>query len=422
MTELLEKSVSIARSGTQRYLRRELPALKVGPVPSQHKDKKDFQVYRSAPLIADSKDLFTKKPFIYTHKAYVNPDNFSDLVQGWTGDEAIVEMNQDKTEAIVKTGLTIGGAEAIEAFKGRGEREVSPLYFGTFEWKDGIAPDGTPYEIEMTALSGVNHVALVPAGRGGADAAILDHLAEDPKFLSTIWRFIKRFVAGVADELPETFRTKLDEIAKARATYTDESIGEAAKKLWDCIADIPYTDDLALLQRYLGDIKGLTRGNDKGANDVTDAEAEKYVSLVSELYEKLDTQALEEITKQESQMAKSADEKPEEEKDKKDAMSKDADKEWEDLATKMKEHREGGGKASDWKMGKSEDEDESEAEKKKEEEEKAKAEDAARSADQAAVYDAAPWSMHIGASSQTGPDPALNLLGKMGFGPGKEKK
>ncbi|ADX42545.1 phage protein [Tetrasphaera phage TJE1] len=453
MGELVQKNVAIARSGVQRYLRRELPALKVGPVPDQHKDKKEFHVYRSAPLIADSKDLFTRKPFIYTHKAYINPSNFTENVQGWTGDEATVELNEAKTEAIIRTGLTIGGEEAMDAFQNRGEREVSPLYFGKFEWKDGVSPDGTPYEIEMVELTGVNHVALVPAGRGGPDAAILDHLEQEPGMLTGIWRFIKRLLGGVGDELPNTFRTRLEEISKARATYTEESICDAAKILWDCITDIPFTDDLGLLQRYLSDIKGLARGNDKGVNAVTDEEAATYVKLVSDLYEKLDQQSLEEVTKQgEESMAKSADEMAKEEEDKKKAASADADKEWADLASKMEEHRKAGGKASDWKMGASKDEDETEAEAKREEEERKKKEAAAKdaeaeetkkkeeeeakkkadeekakAADAAAVADAAtygaPWAMRIG-PTQSAPasDPGLKVLGNMGYGPGKEKK
>lgn len=439
MGELLEKSVSIARSGVQKYLRRELPALKVGPIPTQHAEKKEFRVYRSAPLIADAAELFTRKPFIYTHKAYVDPNNFTDLVQGWIGDTATVEMNEAKTEVIIRADLTIGGQEAIEAYQGRGEREVSPLYFGKFEWKDGIAPDGQPYEIEMTELSGVNHVALVPAGRGGSDAAILDHLEKDHGFLTGLWRTIRRFISGVQDELPETFRIKLTELAKLRGSLTEDQMNEKASTLWDCIADIPYTDDLGLLQRFLGDIKGLVGADDK--------EAEAYVSRVSDLYEKLDKLSLDEtLNKEEKDMAKSADEMAKEEEDKKKAASADADKEWDDLSTRMKEHREAGGKASDWKMGKSKDDDpddetkkkaeeeedkkkeaaakdaEAEEAKKKEDEEKAKKE--AEAKDAAAVADAAygaPWSMTLGPRSTSGEDPALKVLGKMGFGPGKEK-
>ena len=445
MGELLEKSVAIARSGTQKYLRRELAALKVGPIPTQHTDKKEFHVYRSAPLIADSKDLFTRKPFIYTHKAYVDPNNFTDLVQGWIGDVATVELNEAKTEAVIRADLTIGGQEAIDAYQGRGEREVSPLYFGKFEWKDGIAPDGQAYEIEMTELNAVNHVALVPAGRGGPDAAILDGLDHDQGFLTGIWRYIKRFL-GVKDEVPGTFRVRLTELAKLRASLTEDQMMEKASTLWDCIADIPYTDDLGLLQRYLGDIKGLSGADEK--------EAETYVKLVSDLYEKLDEQSLEETLKQEKKnMAKSADEMAKEEEDKKKAASADADKEWDDLSKKMADHRAGGGKASDWKMGGSKDADDDESDakdkadkereaetkakekkeaeskdadeaeaKKKEEEEKAKKEAEAKDAAVADAAYGAPWTVRHGVSSSVGDDPAARLLAKQGFGPGKENK
>lgn len=448
MDELVEKQVNIARSGIQKYLKRELGALKVGPVPSQHKDKTEFSVYRSAPLIADSKDLFTKKPLIYTHKAYIDPANFTEHVQGWIGDVATVELNADKTEAVIRADLTIGGGEALDAYQNRGEREVSPMYFGKFVWKDGVAPDGSPYEIEMIELTGVNHVALVPAGRGGSDAAIIDH---GPNFLSQIWRAVRRMV-GVKDELPETFRVKLTEIAKARKSYTIDQIEQAARPLWDCIRDMSWTDELGLLNRYLGDIKGLIDADDEAAG--------KYVQLVSDLYEKLDKESLSEVLK-ENKVAVAADAKAKDEKEtamdkeeeekkaKAEAAAKDEDKGWEDLMARMKKSREDGAKASDWKMGASKDADEeseeekkkkAEAEKaakdkaaakdaeenerkeaaekaKKEEEEKAKAADA-----RAAVYDSAPWSVRIEDSAPMGDDPAARLLAKQGYGPGKEKK
>lgn len=440
MNELLEKSVVIARSGVQRYLRRELPALKVGPVPDKHKDKTEFHVYRSAPLIADSKDLFTRKPFIYTHKAYISPANFTDHVQGWIGDTATIEMNDAKTEVTIRADLTIGGEEAIQAYQDRGEREVSPFYFGEFEWEDGVAPDGQPYEIRMTKFTGVNHVALTPAGRGGPDASIQDH---DTGFVSGIWRAIRRLVGAAKDETPETFRIKANEIAKARKTYNDQSISQAANVLRECLREIPYSDKLSLLYRYLDDIKTLV--------EATDEEALKYVELVSDLYEELDKETLNEVLaeakKEEKEMAKAADEKPEDEEAKKKAAAADEDKEWEALTERMNQSRKDGAKAADWKMGGSKDEDADESEEKdkadkervKETKDKEKAEskdedeeekekekkdekDKAKAEDAFAVYDSAPWTARVGAVRQTGTDPGLKILQKSGYLPTKESK
>ncbi len=222
-----------------------------------------------------------------------------------------------------------------------------------------------------------------------------------------------------------------------RGSLTEDQMTEKASVLWECISDIPFSDDLALLQRYLGDIKGLSGADEK--------EAETYVKLVADLYEKLDEQSLEETLKQEKKdMAKSADEMAKEEEDKKKAASADADKEWDDLSKKIADHRAGGGKASDWKMGGAKDEDESEAKEKADKErveetkekekaeakdddeaekEKEKKEEKAKSEDgfSADAY-GAPWSMRLGSFNPSGDDPASDLLGKLGYGPEKEKK
>lgn len=460
MTKELEKTVSIARSGVQQYLRSEIPGLRVGPIPPQHADKKIFNVYRPAHVLAASKDLFAKRPFIYTHKGEVTEKNFSEWAEGWTGDSVEVDLNSDQTEAIIKSTLSIWGAEAKEAY-GDGEREVSPWYYGQFSWADGVAPDGQEYQIIMDRIDEVNHVALVPEGRGGPDAAILDHKPTEGGYMTGIWRWIKKMVSGVKDEDMGRFRNRLTEIARARTTLNADQIREQVQSLRECIADLPDSKELELLCRYLDDAPVLATKEDE-------KEALAYVDIVASLYEKLDEQSIKEITQGVEEMstkdgkAKDEDEedkkkvadaeekeekKEDKEEDKKEEgkakdddqasekkedekvkeMATDLSKEWESFHKHLQEgrmadggfeslsaHMKGGGKISDWEpeamkdKGKSKDAekesaDESDKEKKKVDTEKEERE----------VKDSSPFTMTFGRTAQRGEDPGRALLNKL---------
>lgn len=64
--------------------------------------------------------------------------------------------------------------EALNAYE-HGEIQLSPGYIASFEWQKGTSPDGKPYDIIMKEITDVNHLALLPAGRGGSDAVVMDN-------------------------------------------------------------------------------------------------------------------------------------------------------------------------------------------------------------------------------------------------------
>jgi hypothetical protein len=63
--------------------------------------------------------------------------------------------------------------EALRAYQ-NGEIQLSPGYIATFEWQKGKAPNGEEYDIIMKEITDVNHLALLPAGRGGEYAVVMD--------------------------------------------------------------------------------------------------------------------------------------------------------------------------------------------------------------------------------------------------------
>lgn len=434
----LHKQVAIARSGVQFYTKAEVRSMLSSTgatIPKEFENLKLFGVYRSAPLLAAKKDLFAAQPFINTHKGFVNPENYSKWAQGWVGDSIAVEMNEGKTEAIIKGDLRILGQEAMDAYED-GTREVSPHYFGTYDWEPGEAPDGLKYHVVARDITLVNHLALVPRGRGGPDASIQDSA---PGPLTAIWTWIKKKLSpGTADEL--SFRQELDQIAKARSGLTADQIEDRVGVLYKCLGKMPMNEDLDLLYRYLGDIKLL-------ADNRSDEEATEYVNIVADLYEKLEERSLAEIMAGQEKEVKEGQEDAmteEEEKAKKAEEAKaketkDAEgKEMDAFMTKVKDHVAGGGKVSDFEVkGKKSSDEESEEEekakkakeakdaeseaeaKKKKEEEEEGAKDHAL----LGVYDGFPYNMGLETSTRIPhSEAAKNLVGALGFFGTKEKK
>ena len=76
--------------------------------------------------------------------------------------------------------------EALRAYE-NGEVQLSPGYIAVFEWKKGMAPNGEEYDIVMKEITDVNHLALLPNGRGGEYAVVLDN-APKPK---TVFEVVK---------------------------------------------------------------------------------------------------------------------------------------------------------------------------------------------------------------------------------------
>ena len=84
-----------------------------------------------------------------------------------------MEYLESKDEVGIRSTVMLYDEEALKSYE-RGEVQLSPGYNAVFKWKKGVAPDGQEYDIVMESISAVNHLALLPNGRGGADAVILD--------------------------------------------------------------------------------------------------------------------------------------------------------------------------------------------------------------------------------------------------------
>ena len=177
MAEL--KNIRIAVSGLYDYALEEIPTLRL-PMPGRGapewvEEKRIYKVYRPAPVLASACDKFKMLPLTHHHpKTPVDGQNFRDLAVGYTGENPWVDYLKDKDEVGIRSTVMMYDEEALRAYD-NGEIQLSPGYIADFEWKKGVAPNGEEYDIIMKEITDVNHLALLPNGRGGADAVVLDN-------------------------------------------------------------------------------------------------------------------------------------------------------------------------------------------------------------------------------------------------------
>lgn len=182
MAEL--KNIRIAVSGIYDYALEELPTLRV-PLPGQGapdwvEKKQIYKIYRPAFVLAAACDKFKMLPLTHHHpNTPVDGQNFRKLAVGYTGENPFIDWIKDTDEVGIRSTVMIYDDEALDAYE-RGEIQLSPGYVASFEWQKGKAPDGQEYDIVMKEITDVNHLALLPAGRGGEYAVVMDGAKREP--------------------------------------------------------------------------------------------------------------------------------------------------------------------------------------------------------------------------------------------------
>ena len=183
MAEL--KNIRIAVSGLYDYALEELPTLRI-PMPGKGapewvEEKRLYKVYRPAPVLGMACAKFANLPLTHHHpRVPVDGQNFRDIAIGWTGEHPEVDYIDETNEVGIKSTCVLYDDEALQAYE-NGEVQLSPGYIADFEWQKGTTPAGEEYDIIMKKITDVNHVALLPAGRGGEYAVVLDKSPEDKR-------------------------------------------------------------------------------------------------------------------------------------------------------------------------------------------------------------------------------------------------
>ncbi len=144
-------------------------------------EKRLYKVYRPAAALAMACAKFANLPMTHHHpKTPVDGQNFRDLAIGWTGEHPEVDYIAETNEVGIKSTCMLYDDEALQAYQ-NGEIQLSPGYIAEFEWQQGKSPDGQEYDIIMKEITDVNHLALLPAGRGGEYAVVMDQQAPQTK-------------------------------------------------------------------------------------------------------------------------------------------------------------------------------------------------------------------------------------------------
>lgn len=188
MAEL--KNIRLAVSGIYDYALEEIPTLRI-PMPGHGapdwvEEKRLYQVYRPPFVLAAACDKFKMLPLTHHHpKVPVDGQNFRDLALGYTGENPTVDYVKEKNEVGIRSTLMMYDDEALQAYE-NGEIQLSPGYVAVFEWQKGTSPDGQPYDIVMKEITDVNHVALLPKGRGGEYAVVMDEAAKEPSVFDLV--------------------------------------------------------------------------------------------------------------------------------------------------------------------------------------------------------------------------------------------
>jgi uncharacterized protein len=153
----------VARAGVYQYAGHEVgrPELPV------------VNVYRSEDVVFSKAAMasFASRPMTLQHPVEdVNASNWKKYSVGYTGEEVA------RDGEFVRLPLIVTDADAVSAIQA-GTRELSCGYQCAIEFKDGTAPDGTPFQAIMKDIKG-NHLAIVDRGRAGNACRIGDSWKE----------------------------------------------------------------------------------------------------------------------------------------------------------------------------------------------------------------------------------------------------
>lgn len=151
----------VARTGIQEYLGSE-----VG-----RPDLKTVKVYRPPEEVFDEKAMasFAHRPVTNDHPPeHVDAQNWKKYAVGNTDGE----VRQDGK--FLRIPLIVSDAAAIKDVQ-NGKRELSNGYGCTYDFTQGVTPEGQMYDAVQRNIRG-NHVAVVGAGRAGSECRIGDGL------------------------------------------------------------------------------------------------------------------------------------------------------------------------------------------------------------------------------------------------------
>ncbi len=153
---------NISKANICPYLGHEIPGYEsLGLDPD-----KIYHLLRDPEELEKAAGTFNSVPVLMTHQPSVAEDHPREIVVGTTGTDAVFEA------PYLKNSLTIWDQEGIDLIESGEQKELSAGYRYIPEMTPGTY-ENHPYDGVMREIRG-NHVALVAAGRAGADVVVGD--------------------------------------------------------------------------------------------------------------------------------------------------------------------------------------------------------------------------------------------------------
>lgn len=172
-----QKGVILCRSGIQFYTHNELKGMMTEDN-KPPKEKSIYKEYRPASVVVKAKEKFISLPVTKEHPScWVTSSNFKELAGGVTGNDIdVVALEGDAEGEIgLKSSITFFTNDLFDYYQDN--KEVSVGYTCSKKWVDN--PEEVGYDIILTEIEEVNHLAITRRGRGGSSVAVID---------SSIWR------------------------------------------------------------------------------------------------------------------------------------------------------------------------------------------------------------------------------------------
>ena len=277
----MRHNARIARSGVQYYTYAELPKMGLTSLPREFKDLRIFGVYRSAQCLKEAMPLFKDVPVMRGHDKWAVGGVLDPMAVG-SCDE-VPKLRMHKGEAVITAPLDLDDDHVLDNIS-----ELSPGYSGKYHWQGGVAPTGEEFQIICDKITEVNHIALVPEARGGAEMKVLDGGTGMKKIRSGLLWFAKRKTQKIADgEKADAFLSTLEDIKKNRMNWTPEEMDEHVNTLNALVKDLPDSEEKDKLERFIMDIPLL--------KEEDDATAEEALNTLMEFYSSLDKDAISDI-------------------------------------------------------------------------------------------------------------------------------
>lgn len=106
------------------------------------------------------------------------------------------------------------------------------------------------------------------------------------KLLTGLFRFARKRVQTTDNDMG-MFREKLTELVEKKDSLSDEEVVQRVEELKGMTTDLPDEEDKSKLDRFLEDFKSI--------KEQDEATAKEAASMVADLFEKLDTEAMKDV-------------------------------------------------------------------------------------------------------------------------------